>query len=596
MARAAILNWELASLFPWGSDHEEFDQFMTHIQEQLFWWQRHIECGDWVNAISLWQDVANKLRHGFAFIACHVATHTPLANIECYQRDLVELEKKYSALLSNLQNELSGLSRKKLNAVLKAANYTEQEAIWSHRLQAIYIRELSSDEKSIRETLQKKYRSFETLYHHHIAQLKVVLPDVGTYPLPALQKRLPWLAQPPQDLAFYQAYQSCLHAEQEYFCELINDVYATKLQLQAHHPDISYCPSGISSHCVQEFFNTVDDCKGIFILFISKKAELLGHKRPVWSDIDTHLTQSNQCELLPHETLQWVLRAFSHLGSEIHDFCRKLTIEKHVQIAPSNLHHNIYSFALALPCANQVRVFLRPKPGTHALIDYARQMMSAWIQYQEIINPCPLQSFPTLVKETLCTFAQRLAMEMISNRHFPRQLQFDVLFSYLQHGMLDTLQHQLQCLFDSKMLQDRLINKISSLQINQSMLKLQQQVYSIQMGSYFSQSWISDCAYYCTDVVMRDNVGKSMGFLLGNALYKKYIEQPQGFSDLLKKWALGAHVATDLNIWTKNILGENLDSPQVWQLGMSLLEGDLRRLGDLIQTKDCTFSLEMKGY
>jgi oligoendopeptidase F len=331
------------------------------------------------------------------------------------------------------------------------------------------------------------------------------------------------------------------------------------------------------------------------VLFLSKKALFYKNKKATWTDIWADLQQENKTPLRLYDATQWVQSAMSRMGQEVADFCRSL-VATHSISNRGMKKLGINSFTLPLPLKRQVRIFLGYHNGIEHLVDYGRQLANAWRYHVLFDFPEVLQHCPIIVCEAFQVFTERLVLEVVKERAFSRQQHFDALFAHVQRAAVNILDMQVRYIFESRLFVERARGPLSEERLCDMMMEAQRITYAGQLASYFPYYWASKDHFYHTTAAPFQNYPQTMGYLLGMALYKNYKDKPQGFMEKIKKWLQQSTLEPSLENSLLEQFGIRLNQDVTWNQAIDLLEADVRALADLMDIKDKTFSLEMKGY
>jgi oligoendopeptidase F len=437
------------------------------------------------------------------------------------------------------------------------------------------------------------------IYRTIASRLAVHVEELGPLDIYSAQTLMRQASSEIREKVFI-SYENTWKKQGSIFATLLNQIYGYRVEIMRQRGvkdplHESLYSQRVSRTSIDMMWRVVNDRKASLIVFLNKKALFFKNKRASWTDIWASLVQENKTPLRFYEATQWVHAALSRLGPEIAEFARNLS-SNHSISNRGMKQMGINSFTLPLPLKRQVRVFLGYNDDIEQLVDYGRQLANAWRYHVLFDYPELLQHCPMIVSEAFQVFTERFVLEVVKERGFSRQQQFDALFAHVQKAAVNILDMQVRYLFESRLFTERSNGSLSEDRLCEMMREAQKIAYAGQIGSYFPYYWASKDHFYNTTAPAFQNYPQTMGYLIGLALYKLYKERPQGFCEKIKKWLQESTVQSSIEMGLLQHFNIKLDSEVIWNEAITLLESDVRSLADLMEIKDKTFALEMKGY
>jgi oligoendopeptidase F len=592
------LEWNLENLF---SDKDQDEDFFNHLKEisnDLIKLEFALNNQDMSSCLSYWQIISASLRQGFSYIACLGVEEKSHPYLLEFQQKLIELQKKYGILNLKFDSFWGMLPEKKFNQWIDLQEIRALAQVLKVRRKHYHDRlELKQNDtrlllsQEIFSPLAEQYQSmihrmrFKGLEGDSIDMIQAV--QLIKTSEPVLRQKI------------FKIYEEQFKMNSSFFCDLINQMFGCRLELAKSKKNGSPLAESLeiqklnlsSINCMWE---VVNDRKACLILFFSKKAALFKHKKPTWTDLWANLIQKNRTPLRINDASNWMQAALSRLDSEVGQFAKKLVTSGCVSSHSLNAI-GVSSCTLPLPLKKTVRIFLGYQDGIDRLTDYTRQMASAWRYHILFDQPEILQQCPTVVCEALSSFCERLVLEVVKERSFTRQQQFDALFSHMQRAAINVLDMQTRFEFESQLFKERTEGCISETKLCQLMIDSQQNAYANQLEEYFPYYWASREQFFTSQAASFQNYNYTAGFLLGLGLYQHYCDHPADFYVKIKAWIKACCGSQNVEEPLAHYFGVHLGQDKIWRDALALLEEDVRLISNLIDIKDKTFSLEMRS-
>lgn len=593
------LEWSLDDVFPSNDGGEQFLIFVDGIRSHVVRLKAALTRQDQDEVLAQWQMIAASLRHAFGYIACLGVQDQFHPRLQDFQMELMELEKEHAALTVEFESFLASISQADFEKWMAKKENVRVAPLLSVRKKQLAHRMKPEQELLALALSRESFVPVADIYRAVASRLAVQVPDMGAmdiYSAQTLMRTGPSLERE----KVFSAYENCWKKQGNIFRTLINQVYGYRVELMHQRKVTDPLEESLSIHRVNRssvdmMWRVVNDRKASLILFLSKKALFYKTKKANWTDIWADLEQENKTPLRLYDATQWVQAAMSRMGQEVGDFCRSL-VSSHAITNRGMKKMGINSFTLPLPLKRQVRIFLGYHDGIEHLVDYGRQLANAWRYHVLFDFPEILQHCPVIVCEAFQVFAERLVLEVVKERAFSRQQHFDALFSHVQRAAINIMDMQVRYVFESRLFAERSRGPLSEERLCDLMLEAQRITYANQLGSYFPYYWASKDHFYHTTAAPFQNYPQTMGYLLGMSLYKIYQDKPQGFMEKVKRWIQQSTLQPSIENSLLEQFNLRLDNENIWNKAIDLLEADVRALADLMEIKDKTFSLEMKGY
>lgn len=598
MSVDGVLEWNLEEIFPSQDGGHEFFKLIDSIRGSIVRLKGALQRHEVDEIVAQWQMISACLRHGFSYVACLGVQDQLHPRLQDYQLELIELEKEYSRLSLQVEVLWAEMSDESFEAYVGKKEHAPYSNLLRQRRTQVLKRMDSRCEHLALALCQESFMPLADLYKAIVSRLAVHVPDESSMDVFTAQTLMREQEPVLREKIFF-SYEACWRKQGPIFRGLINQVYGYRCAMLKARKMSEPLQESLDLHrvkhsSVDSMWRVVNDKKGPLVLFLNKKASFYKRKKPAWTDIWADLIQENKTPLRIQDASNWVQASLSRLGTEVGQFARSLLSQG--AISTRGLQEiSISSCTLPLPLKRSVRVFLGYSDGIERLIDYTRQMASAWRYHILFDLPEILQHCPLVVCEALSAFCERLTLEIVKERAFTRQQQFDAHFSHMQRAAVYVLDMQTRYIFESRLFAERMNGPLSEDKLCELMVDAQKLGYAGQLGQYFPYYWATKDHFYHTTSAPFQNYALSMGFLMGLGLYQIYRKHPQGFCDTLKSWVRHSAGCESLESSFSQFFGINLEEEKLWAGAFALLEEDVREVCDLMDIKDRTFSLEMKG-
>lgn len=386
----------------------------------------------------------------------------------------------------------------------------------------------------------------------------------------------------------FKNYEKSINAQVSLFETLINQIYGFRhAVIKEYGPhtllDYSLSRQALSKSALEVMWRVASDRRGPQLLFLNKKAALLGHKKAQWIDIKGELISPNQELLEFKEAYEWIAASFSRLRSSEGEWVRGL-LRGGAVMTKVPYHENVGSFALSFPLSKAVCIYSSYQNDITEIGPLARSVMKAWQAKTLFETSAQFFETPPIVSEALTSFFERVLLDLVRNRAHSRQMLFKAFYNYLQKALLQVVDNHVLFLFEQKLVAERIKGLVTSTKLSFIMHECQKIAYAEQLLNYFPGYWASQSSLYNTKEVF-SNYPQACGFLLGLSLYQLYKKHPQGFLDKLEKWLLSVS-CLGIESSAQATLDLSLSHEKPWEGAMSQLESDTRVFIELIQLKD----------
>lgn len=593
------MKWNLDNIFSTTDGGRDFFSFIDGIRAHIVRLKSALSRVDKDEIFAQWQMISASLRHAFAFIACLGVEDQFFSGLQEFQQELIELEKEHALLTVQVDSFLASIAEADFEKWVGKKENAQIASLLRARKKHLNQRMSPEKELLALSLSRESFVPIADIYRAVASRLAVHVPDLGPLDVYSAQTFMRERS-PSEREKIFNAYESAWKKQGSIFRTLLNQVYGYRVELmrQRGHLDPlgeSLYSQRVTRQSVDTMWKAINNRKASLIVFLNKKALFFKNKKATWTDIWADLIQENKTPLRLEDATQWVHAALSRIGPEVADFCRSLAKNEFITNRGMN-KIGINSFTLPLPLNRQVRIFLGYGNDIEHLVDYGRQLANAWRYHVLFDYPEMLQHCPLIVAEAFQVFTERLVLEVVKERAFSRQQQFDALYSHVQKAAVSLLDMQVRYIFESRLFTERAHGPLSEDRLCDMMSEAQRIAYAGQLASYFPYYWASKDHFYHTTAPAFQNYPQTMGYLIGLALYRDYKNHPQGFPDRIKKWLQEATIQSSIENSLKHTFGLDLSDENLWNQAIDMLESDVRSLANLMEIKDKTFALEMKGY
>ena len=303
-----------------------------------------------------------------------------------------------------------------------------------------------------------------------------------------------------------------------------------------------------------------------FRRYFAAKAKLLGQDKLAWYDLFAPLAKENK-KYSWQEAQEFVLTNFSSFSPELADFAKKAFADNWLD-APPRQGKSSGAFCVGFPVTRESRIMLNYSGTLDSLFTLAHELGHGYHNYQKYKHGLSIlqQQTPMALAETASIFSETIVINALLKDADESQ-KLLVLEQDLVGAAQLIIDIHSRFLFEDEVFRRRLERELSVDELNDIMLKAQDETYAEALSQKHPYMWAQKGHYYSSGRSYY-NFPYTFGYLFSLGLYAHYQNKPKTFvekyNNLLAK--TGMDDAADL---AKNF-GIDIEDIGFWRQSLEI--------------------------
>lgn len=573
-------NWDLDSIFPGGSDSQEFASYLDELEESLGALMRRLNASApaWPQLVADLQSASSRVTQGVAFAGCLVSQNVKDQKAKLLRARVTNMQATMSSLMTVFEARLLELSDEAFeallaNEVVRPVAFTLRERRTNAKRKMDPMREILTNDLAV-----DGYHSWMELYDTVVGRMTVPVAEDGKVQELSIGQANTRFASP--DRAFraklFKDWEGAWAKDAELFAATLNHLSGFRLSWYKHRGWDSFLQEPLTINRMSEatlnaMWAAVGTSKEGLKRFYERRAKLMGVDRMNWYDLNAPLETTTR--KIPYdEAGRFIVSNFGRFSPRMAQFAQNALERRWVESedrpgkAPGG-------YCTDLPVSKETRIFMTYSGTTDGVSTLAHELGHAFHTYVMTDLPYMAQEYAMNVAETASTFAEMLINAAAIADAPTKEEKVALLASKIGDSASFLMNIHARFLFETRFYEERKQGMVSMERLCELMETAQKEAYAGALGEYHPYFWASKLHFYATDVPFY-NFPYTFGYLFSAGLYARARQEGPSFEqkyiDLLRD--TGRMTVEDL---AARHLGVDLTKPDFWLTGVQMALDDV---------------------
>ncbi|PYZ91611.1 oligoendopeptidase [Salipaludibacillus keqinensis] len=576
--------WNLDTIFPGGSQSEEFKQHLKELETELNTFQKNLDetnsadVAVWAKFVNDAQEVGKKAREAGAFISCLTAQDVNDDEAKLLAGKVKQLSTKYASIMTSIDEQLLAFNDEQWEAFISQDdmlpilfNLNERRTNAKEKLPA-------DKEKLIQSLSIDGYQAWGDMYNVIVGRMKVNIEEDGEKKSLSVGQASNKLSDKNRKVRkhVFEQFEQAWADESELFSNTLNHLAGFRLETYNARgwDEVLKEPLQINrmkKETLDVMWETITKNKDSFVKYMNRKADMLGLEKLDMYDINAPLTE-NVAEVSYDEAAEMIVEQFRAFSPKMAQFAQKAFDERWIE-AESRDGKRPGGFCTSFPIKEESRIFMTYDGSASNVATLAHELGHAY--HQHVMNDLPQlsQRYAMNVAETASTFAEMIVSDATVKAAKTDEEKIQLLDDKLNRSVAFFMNIHSRFLFETRFYEERKNGLVSKERLNELMVDAQKEAYCDALGEYSPSFWASKLHFHITGVPFY-NFPYTFGYLFSLGIYAKAAQEGAAFEEkyieLLRD--TGRLEVEDL---AKKHLNVDLTQPNFWQDAIDFLKQDL---------------------
>lgn len=327
----------------------------------------------------------------------------------------------------------------------------------------------------------------------------------------------------------------------------------------------------VSQTTIDTMFNVLEQYIPKFVLFIDKKAQLMGLKQLSYFDMTVPLFEANS-EVTFERASELIPQHFGRFSTDMAKLASQAFNQHWIdsQESPRKANGGV---CVPFPLAKQSRISVNYRGKMNDLFVLAHELGHAY--HNETINDLPYfaRQYPMSVAETASTLAENILINSLIDSADSKKERLGLISEKLHRTIPFALLGAFSgYLFEKSFYEERKRGYVSPERITELSIQAQNHVYLGGMDQYNAYQWAIQPHFYMTDVPFY-NFPYTFGYLFSIGIYSNIQEgsvSENDYRELLRN--TGRMSVEDL---AEQFLAENITGVKFWETALDAIKNDI---------------------
>lgn len=592
--------WDMESVFPGGSDSEEFYQEVKSLNEKLkdFGllvknWQVTEDAPEFkvfAEILTEREDLVKRIGESRTFMSGLASADVTDTKARINLNKVSNLSKDLNNIFISLQKKIAEISDENFSQML------DKEAFKISSFPLTEIREkaqklLSTKEEELLNNLSiDGFHAWGNMYDELVASIEVPLEKDG-------------------EIKFYSAGQAenIINAEEDYEIrqEMLAvwentwsekaDLFATTLNhlagfrladYEAHNiEDFMTTPleyNRMESKTLDAMWNTISENKGKVVAYLERKAELLKVDQLSWLDVTAgiNLGEYEEKRYSFSEAADFIIKNFNQSNPKMAELAQRAFSERWIE-AEDRPGKRPGGYCANLPESEESRIFMTFSGSADNVATLAHELGHAF--HSSVLRDLPSlnQNYAMNVAETASTYAELVVADATIQNASSTEEKISLLDQKIAQSAVMMMNIHARYLFEKSFYEERLKGIVSADRLSELMLDAQKEAYENSLETYHPMFWAAKLHFYSTGVPFY-NFPYTFGYFFSLGIYARALDSGVDFEeDYIALLRDTASMSTeDL---AKKHLDVDLTETDFWQDAINKVHEDIDYFLDLTE-------------
>ncbi|WP_026905931.1 M3 family oligoendopeptidase [Paucisalibacillus globulus] len=536
--------WDLDVIFPGGSESKEFKDYLKNVETEME--ELSILVTEYKpeekNPISLLANIVKKLettmkklRESFAYISCLSAQDVKDENANILVGKRSDLAAKMGGIRTALNQKFISVSNDTWASLLENDELQEVAFVLNEARESAKELLPSEQEVIINDLAVDGYNAWGQMYQTIVGNMTVNITEDEEIKSYSVGQAANKLSSPDPEFRkhVFTQMSTAWAGNSELFGQTLNHLAGFRLQKYKHRgwDNVLKEPLKINrmkKETLDAMWNAITNNKEHFVMYLNKKAELLGKEKLSIYDIGAPLTQT--VKKVPYtEGAKFIISNFKQFSPKMADFAQN-AFEKRWIEAEDRPGKRPGGFCTSFPDSQQTRVFMTYSGTSSNISTLAHELGHAY--HQHVMNDMHglNQGYAMNVAETASTFAEMIVADATVKRAETRQEKLELLEDKVQRSIAFFMNIHARYLFETRFYEERKQGMVSTKRLNELMVEAQKEAYCDALSEYDPTFWASKLHFHITGTPFY-NFPYTFGYLFSLGIYAHAQNSNKSFED-----------------------------------------------------------------
>jgi oligoendopeptidase F len=588
--------WDLEVFFKGGSSSEEFANFVQELDHQIVNFEKVID--GWKvkseekdkhlleNVMELFSEAGKKIRQAGAFVSCLEAQDTKDVKANELRAQITMYSAAFQNALTKLDQKLVILDEEFFQSIVKTGPLSKIKYILNERRERAREKLSVEEESLINQLAIDGYHGWSQMYDTIVGSIKIPFQEDGELQQLSVGQAANKFADSDPNVRkeIFDGWEKAWEEKSELLAKTLNHLAGFRLNVYKKRgwEDVLKEPLEINrmqKETLESMWGVIAENKAPLVMFLNRKAELLGLDKLSWKDLDAPLNLSSEPNVMAYEEgAQFILKHFAKFGSELESFTQKAFEDSWIE-AEDRPNKRPGGFCTGFPASGQSRIFMTYSGTPSNVSTLAHELGHAFHSYALKDTHQLNRGYAMNVAETASTFAEMIVADASVKEAKDQAEKLALLEDKVQRSVALLMNIHARFLFETRFYEERKQGTVSAARLNEIMLNAQKEAYGDALSEYHPTFWGSKLHFYITGVPFY-NFPYTFGYLFSLGIYAKALEEGAGFE---KKYIAllqdtGSMTVEEL---AKKHLNVDLTKKEFWQEAVDACLKDVEEFMEL---------------
>ena len=577
--------WDLESIFPGGSSSPELQGQLELVSEKIDALNKQVEkltpdldVTEFKHLVESMQDVSMHLGQCSSFVSCLTAQNVQDAKARLLQGDLGQISATLGGVMTAIDHILVNIPEERWELLLKDPELAELDFPLTERRSVAKTKMDPKLEALVNDLAVDGYHAWSQLYNTIVGQMSIEVEREGKSEQLSMGQASNLLADPDPELrkTVFGKFEDAWANEAELCSSALNHIAGFRINLYKNRgwDDVLAEPLQVNRMqraTLDAMWDAVEAGKPHLVKYLERKAELLGLDQIAWYDLGAPVGDAGK-EIPYEQAATFVVDQMRKFSPEIADFTQ-MAFDKNWVEAENRGGKRPGAFCTSLPLSKESRVFMTYSGTIKSLGTLAHELGHAY--HGSVLKDAPLllRRYAMNVAETASTFAELLVVDGAIQAAQNPQEKLGILEDKIGRSVSFFMDIHARFLFETRFYEARKKGLVSSVQLNELMVKAQKDAFLDCLKEYHPHFWASKLHFYITRTPFY-NFPYTFGYLFSAGVYARAKEEGPGFAKNYRDLLADTARMTVEELAMKH-LGVDLTKPDFWEAAVKLSTDDV---------------------
>ncbi|WP_339227505.1 M3 family oligoendopeptidase [Oceanobacillus sp. FSL K6-2867] len=579
--------WDLDTLFPGGSESEQFQAYVNHIKEALADLSERVEqfipqesgyISEFLQIVHKLEKTSKKLREASAFVSCLSAQNVKDEKADILVGQRSALSAKMGIITTKFDQKLIAIPDSDWKTLLQLPELVDIAFVLNENRAAAKENLSEEQEVLINDLAVDGYHAWNQMYGAVVGNMTVKIEENGEHKHYSVGQASNLLTNPDREMRkhVFKRLGDAWEEQAALFSQTLNHLAGFRLETYKHRGwrHVLKEPLAINrmkKETLDAMWTAIINNKKHFVTYLNKKADLLGLEKLSIYDISAPLSKTVKTSSYT-EGANYIVDQFQKFSPKMADFA-KMAFEKRWIEAEDRQGKRPGGFCTSFPDSEQTRIFMTYSGTSSNISTLAHELGHAY--HQHVMNDVNglNQRYAMNVAETASTFAEMIVADASVKSAQSKEEKRSLLEDKIQRSVAFFMNIHARFLFETRFYEARKQGMVSAHHLNELMIEAQKEAYCNSLEEYDPSFWSSKLHFHITGVPFY-NFPYTFGYLFSLGIYAYAKEKGGSFEEdyiaLLRD--TGRMTVEEL---AQKHLNVDLTKPDFWENAIGLCVEDV---------------------